>query len=81
MIWRFLRTANAGGSSPRASDASRASFAAVGTLIATAAMAPSRPDPIISPIQPGTAPCFMYGDASTNPLSTTPNAPGATSSR
>src|SRR2546427_9677779 len=68
MIWRFLRTANAGGSAPRASDASRASFAAVGPLIATAAMPPSRPDPIIHPNHPGTPAAFLYVNRTTYPV-------------
>jgi len=38
---------------------SRASLAAVGTLIVTAPSAPSVPASIITPIQAGTAPLFM----------------------
>src|SRR5207253_7901697 len=68
-ICRFLSRLKASGSSPLVSGSSRASFAAVGTLIAAAAIAPRRPAPIISPIQPGTAPCFMYGPARAKPRS------------
>src|SRR6266436_4034167 len=66
-IWRLRRTGNAAGSWPAESGWSRANLAAVGTLIVTAPSAPSVPASIITPIQAGTAPLFMYGMASTSP--------------
>src|SRR5205807_6832041 len=80
-IWRLRKRTNASGSCPPGPGSSRASLAAVGTLTATAPIAPSNPAPIMVPSQPGTCPDCMYGRARMNPESTTAIAPGATSSR